>query len=225
MRRLMLLPGTVAWAAPMCLIHYLVVLCDVYIAARRHLSFDGSHTWCVLLGRTSQQLLQRIYSHGQNVGKWTLLLSERLASVPITTLTPDGPGLPLTPPQYFGACVNLGNFFGLVYVTSGDYTLPCCSSKSEDGDVSFALFYHVPSGAVASFSSCVLAYKCRKCKNTWILWMIQENFMKWNRIILGDCLTFPVNLQWFQVLVPCWAATNACPLTHGIHQDYRKTLW
>ena len=27
-----------------------------------------------------------------------------------------------------------------------------------------------------------------------------------------------------QVLVPCWAATNACLLTHGIHLDYRKTF-
>ena len=25
-------------------------------------------------------------------------------------------------------------------------------------------------------------------------------------------------------LVPCWAATNACLLTHGIHRDYRKTF-
>ena len=46
----------------------------------------------------------------------------------------------------------------------------------------------------------------------------------WNRIIVYGCLTFPVNLQWFQVLVPCWAATNACLLTHGILRDYRNTL-
>ena len=64
---------------------------------------------------------------------------------------------------------------------------------------------------------------CRKCKNRWILRMIQENFKKWNQITVGDCLTFPVRLQWSQVLVPCWAATNACLLTHGIHRDYRKT--
>ena len=47
---------------------------------------------------------------------------------------------------------------------------------------------------------------CRQCK----LWMIQENFKKWNQIMVGDCLTFPVNQRWFQVLVPCWAVTNAC---------------
>ena len=31
-------------------------------------------------------------------------------------------------------------------------------------------------------------------------------------------------LQWFQVLVPCLAVTNACLLTHGIHLDHRKKL-
>ena len=54
-----------------------------------------------------------------------------------------------------------------------------------------------------------------------------RNYMKckkWNRITVVDCLTFPVNLQRFQVLVPCWATTNACLLTHGIHLDYRKTF-
>ena len=39
-----------------------------------------------------------------------------------------------------------------------------------------------------------------------------------------DCLAFPVNLRWSQVLVPCWAATNACNLTHGKRLDYRKTF-
>ena len=58
----------------------------------------------------------------------------------------------------------------------------------------------------------------------WILWMIQENLKKWNQITVGDCLTFPVNLQWFHILVPCWAATNACLLTHGIQMDFRKTF-
>ena len=38
-------------------------------------------------------------------------------------------------------------------------------------------------------------------------------------------VTFPVNLQWFRVLVPCWAATNDCLLTHSLHLDYRKTFW
>ena len=65
---------------------------------------------------------------------------------------------------------------------------------------------------------------CRKCKNGWILWMTQENFKKWNQISVGDCLTFLVSLQWFQVLVPCWVATNACLVTHGIHRDNRKTF-
>ena len=44
--------------------------------------------------------------------------------------------------------------------------------------------------------------------------------MKWNRITVGDCLTFPVNQQCVQVL----AATNACHLTHGIHLDNKKTF-
>ena len=45
-------------------------------------------------------------------------------------------------------------------------------------------------------------YRCslligKKCKIKWIQWMIQENFKQWNQITVGDCLTFPVNLQWF----------------------------
>ena len=70
-----------------------------------------------------------------------------------------------------------------------------------------------------------LILSCRKCKNRWILWKIQENFKKWNQITVGDHLAFPVSLQWFQVLVPCRAATNACLLTHGIHRDHRKRFW
>ena len=62
-------------------------------------------------------------------------------------------------------------------------------------------------------------------KNRWILWIIRENFKKWNQITVGDCLTFPVSLQWFQVLFPCWAATNACHLTHGMRLDHRKTFF
>ena len=42
--------------------------------------------------------------------------------------------------------------------------------------------------------------------------------------IVEDCLTFPVNQKRFQVLLPCWAATNACHLIHGMHLDYRKTF-
>ena len=41
---------------------------------------------------------------------------------------------------------------------------------------------------------------------------------------VGDCLTFPVDQQWFQVLVPCRASTNACHLIHGTHLNYRETL-
>ena len=44
------------------------------------------------------------------------------------------------------------------------------------------------------------------------------------QIAVGDCLTFPVSLKWLQVHVLCWAATNACLLTHGIHRDYRETF-
>ena len=67
---------------------------------------------------------------------------------------------------------------------------------------------------------------CRKCKIRWFLWMIQENFKKWSRIIVEHVLTLPVNLQrWLQVLAPCWAATNAFLLRHGIHQDYRENVF
>ena len=65
---------------------------------------------------------------------------------------------------------------------------------------------------------------CSQCKNKCILWTIQVNFKKWNRITVGDRLAFPVSLQWFQVLVPCSAATNACFLTHGTHRDYTETF-
>ena len=34
-------------------------------------------------------------------------------------------------------------------------------------------------------------HNCSLCKNKWILWMIQRNSKKWNRITLEDCLTFP----------------------------------
>ena len=67
-------------------------------------------------------------------------------------------------------------------------------------------------------------HHCKPCKNKWILSMIQENFKKWNQFTVGDCLRFPLNLQWFQVVVPCWAATNACLLTHVRHRDYRKMV-
>ena len=65
---------------------------------------------------------------------------------------------------------------------------------------------------------------CKKCQSWWILLVIRENFKKRNQITVEHCLTFPVNLQWFQVLVPCWAATIACLMTHGIYRDYRRTF-
>ena len=68
-------------------------------------------------------------------------------------------------------------------------------------------------------------HKCRKCKSKWILWMIHGNFKKWNRITVGDCLTFPVNQQRFQVLVPCWAATNACHLYMEYVWTTGKRFW
>ena len=46
----------------------------------------------------------------------------------------------------------------------------------------------------------------------------------WNPITVGDCLTFPVNQQCFQVIVLCCAATNACHLTDGVRLDHRKTF-
>ena len=66
---------------------------------------------------------------------------------------------------------------------------------------------------------------CSKCRNKCILWAILENFKMWNQIKVVDYLTFPVNLQWFQVLVPCWAPVNACHLLHEIHLGYRKTFF
>ena len=53
--------------------------------------------------------------------------------------------------------------------------------------------------------------------------MTQVNFKKWNRITVGDCLTFPVKQQRFQVLVLCWAATKRLPLdtrnTSGLQEN------
>ena len=54
--------------------------------------------------------------------------------------------------------------------------------------------------------------------------MILEIFKMWNRIFVEDCLTCPVNLWWFRVLMLYPAATKDCRLTHGINQDYRKTF-
>ena len=35
-------------------------------------------------------------------------------------------------------------------------------------------------------------HNCSLCKNRWILWAMQGNSRKWNRIMVEDCLTFPV---------------------------------
>ena len=35
-------------------------------------------------------------------------------------------------------------------------------------------------------------FSCRRCKSRWILWMIRENFKKWNQFTVGDC---PVSSQ------------------------------
>ena len=60
-------------------------------------------------------------------------------------------------------------------------------------------------------------HNCRRCKNRWILWMIQGDFKKWNRIMVGKCLTFPVNLQWFQ-------AAKRLPLDTCKQSDDGKTF-
>ena len=82
-------------------------------------------------------------------------------------------------------------------------------------------------------SQCKKEKIMRQCKSSFLsckIWRTDEfyewsrNFKKWNQITEGDRLTFPVGLQWCQVLVPFWAATNACLLTHGTHRDYRKTF-
>ena len=41
---------------------------------------------------------------------------------------------------------------------------------------------------------------------------------------MEECLTFPVSLWWFRVLVLCTPATKDCRLTHGINLDYRNTF-
>ena len=47
------------------------------------------------------------------------------------------------------------------------------------------------------FPSRELWLSCLPCLR-WILWMIKENFKKWNRITVEDCRTFPVDQQWQQ---------------------------
>ena len=49
-------------------------------------------------------------------------------------------------------------------------------------------------------------------------------FQKVESNYYGIFHTFPVNQQGFQFRDPCWAATNACHLSHGIHPDYRKSF-
>ena len=39
------------------------------------------------------------------------------------------------------------------------------------------------------------------------------------------CLTFPVNMKWFRVLVRCSAATKGCRLIHGINLEHRKNIF
>ena len=99
----------------------------------------------------------------------------------------------------------------------------------ELGEMKRALELRVDEFSVQKYEKVMKQYKgslriCRICRNRRILWMIQENFKKWHRITVGDCFAFPVNQQWFQVLVPWWVATNACHLTHGLHLDYWKTF-
>ena len=47
----------------------------------------------------------------------------------------------------------------------------------------------------------------------------------WNRIRVEGCLTFPVNLRWFRVLVPYSTATKDCRLARGINLDYRENVF
>ena len=67
---------------------------------------------------------------------------------------------------------------------------------------------------------------CSKLKNRRFLWMIMEFSKVWNQNVVEGCLTFPINMQWFRVLVlvPCLAATNHCRLIHRITLEYRKTF-
>ena len=65
---------------------------------------------------------------------------------------------------------------------------------------------------------------CSNCKNRWILWTVLENSRILNQIVVEDCLTFPVNLRWFGVLVLNSAATKDCRSVHGIYPEYRKTF-
>ena len=63
-------------------------------------------------------------------------------------------GLPLTPLQCL-MCALIWVILHFFDLTLEDYTLPCCSNTSEDGDVFFALFFSVTRRAVTSFSFCV----------------------------------------------------------------------
>ena len=54
---------------------------------------------------------------------------------------------------------------------------------------------------------------CRKCKSRRIPWLIRRISRSGIKLQREIVLSFPVSLQWFQVLVPWRAATNACFLT------------
>ena len=56
------------------------------------------------------------------------------------------------------------------------------------------------------------------CEWFWRFFRCEINFF------VKSCLTFPVNLWWFRVLVFCSAATKDCRLTHGINPDNEKTF-
>ena len=60
---------------------------------------------------------------------------------------------------------------------------------------------------------------CWRCKNKWIPWMILEIFKMWNQNIVEGCLTFPVPLWWFRVLVPCSAVPLDTWNTSGLQEN------
>ena len=59
----------------------------------------------------------------------------------------------------------------------------------------------------------------RKCKIRWILWRRSGIDSQWEIV-----LRFHSTCNDSKFSFPCWAATNACLLAHGIQMDYRKTF-
>ena len=74
--------------------------------------------------------------------------------------------------------------------------------RTSKGEGHFRIYFVLEIDFVSSklhwfFLSRELWLSCLPCLR-WILWMIKENFKKWNRITVEDRRTFPVDQQWQQ---------------------------